>query len=273
MTKITKKIINESINKSITLIKCPATGKARKRGSNGVFDGSILKYDDGTSVEYGDDGTVKNITLDGVDYNYLGQDAYDQFENQKEELQNSGEIIIGEDSDFPYVFENDYEFVKAYGDSFASVYGLGINDSLRNNEDLGELFLGEGHNHFVELCNRMRIDMDNIICLRLQNNINHNTDNITRKIVKDKGHTSTSVGTDFMTLAETFTTHADNGIPWEIYTVVKKGSGVTGLFLGNPLKDERGIDWETEVNFAPKTRFERDLIDETNHIIIQHVTV
>jgi len=281
---VNKNIINEQITKAI-IIKCPATGKARKRGQGAVKEGVSfndnprnhtdeysLNYPDGTRLVFDMYDTIKSITIDGTTYDYSADTCYDELEYQKQELLNSGEISIGDD-DLPYVFDNDFEFLKSYSDTFASVYGWGINEALRKGESLGDLFPGVAHDHFVELANRLPIDHKNLICLRIQNNINHPNDKINRRIVKDKAHTSTSIGADMASLVVNFGSDSENGKPWKIYTVIKKDSGVTGLFLGSALKEERGYDWESEVNFPPNRKSERLLIDETNHIIIQQPVI
>lgn len=281
---VEEKIIFDIIEKSIIdTVKCNTSGTARKRGVGAEFsyNSDVNSYDivypDGTLVQYDDDDGLVSVSIDGKKYDFPGKKdsdyEYEMFEYMKQQLSNM-EGILG--------YSTMYNFVRAYFDDFASYLGWAINGALRDGTPLEDAhprihqwndILVDGHDAFVDLEHELRIDNEDYACIRLQSNMNHGNDSIDKKVISDKAHTCTTVGGDWTKQVINFTETMSAGDSWKVITVVDKGSGVTGLFAGNPLRDERGRDWEAEVNFAPKQKFERLLIDEENKIIIQKPVV
>jgi len=280
-------------------LKCPTSSKARKRGMGGVQHGSEnpfeneegiydITYPDGTKIVLSTVDDIVSLTIDGVEYPYLAEDCYSDFDYQKDSLKNSGDVHLKGAENIPVDFDNDYEFVKQFADSFATFEGLWLNKHLIQGDELSpngrSLPLNKkAHEYFVNLEKSNRVDNQNYVTLRYIGSL-HTNDSIDKLRYTNKHHTCLSAGGDIEEMEATFgqkkrrnrynqgeTVTIDE--PFKVYTYIKKDSGVTGLFLGNAIQDVRGSDWEAEVNLPPKSRFERDLIDEERHIIIQHVVV
>lgn len=308
---VNKKTIEEIITKSIiTIHKCNTSSKARKRGTGGIQEGTSftdkpfeaddtysINYPDGTRITFDQFDEVIDIQLDGTDYEYLGHDeAYKEFEYQKKELtQTKAELQEFHTFDMQgnamtkYEWETEYDFVKTFADDYASSFGLDLNLQLHKGEKVNHYNHNEGNwltspdittdsdlhvKHFIELEKQNRIDHKDIVLKTYVSKL-HENDRIDKSSYTSKSFTSTTAGGFDDELKQTFAMSND---AWTIFTVIKKGSNARGLFLGNPLIDSRSddtfgkyIDWETEVNLPPQTRFTRDLIDEERHIIIQHI--
>ena len=280
-------------------IKCPTSSKARKRGRGGVQHGSEnpfenedgiydITYPDGTKIVLSTTDDIVSLTIDGKEYPYLAEDCYTNFNYQTDELKNSGSVHLNGAENIPLDFDNNYEFLKSYSDIFASFEGLWLNKHLLQGDEL--LSTGRSlplnkisHDYFVELEKNNRVDNQDYVTLRYVNAL-HENDSIDKLTYINKQHTCLSAGGDIEELESTFGQKKNRNRynrtvvtldePYKIYTYIKKDSGVKGLFLGNALNDVRaGSDWEAEVNLPPRSKFERDLIDEERRIIIQHVVV
>ncbi len=277
---VDKNFILKSIEDAI-IVKCPTSSKARKRGMDGVlsyndeFDSNQITYPDGTVVVYDDDEGLFSVTIDGKTYDFPGKKSrdyeYEMFQYMKDQLEGM-EGILGNNTM--------YQFLRKYFDDYASWLGMDINRAMRKDISLEDVsgihnwndVILDGHDTVVELERSVRIDNEDYVALRVQSNLNHGNDDIKKLVVSNKAHTCTTVGGDWEEQVMTFGTGSAEG-SWKIITLIDKGGGATGLFAGNPIRDERGKDWEAEINFAPKQKFERVLIDEENHIIIQKPVV
>lgn len=277
---VDKFIILKSIEEAITT-KCPTSSKARKRGVGGVvgynekYGSDEITYPDGTVVVFDEEYGLTSVTIDGKTYDFPGSKGYDyeydMFEYMKEQLQNM-EGILGANTM--------YQFLRMYFDDYASWVGMNISRGLRESIPIDEIsgvhswndVIVDGHDTVVELERTMPIDKEDYATLRVQSNMNHKSDDISKKFVSDKAHTSTTVGGDWEDQLFTFGTGSAED-SWKIINIIDKGGGATGLFAGTALRDERGSDWEAEVNFAPRQKFERLLIDEEHKIIIQRPVV
>lgn len=276
---VDKVFILKSIEEAIT-IKCPTSSKARKRGVGAEISvisddyGDELQqyeYPDGTIISFSAEKGLYNVVLDGKVYDFPGKKSvdyeYEMFQYMKNQLEGM-EGILGNSTM--------YNFVRQYFDDFATWLGMDINRAMRKDIPLDEVdgihnwfdVILDGHDTVVELEKTVRIDNEDYATMRVQSNLNHGNDDIKKLVVSDKAHTCTTVGGDWEEQVSTFGSRSD-GTPWKIITLIDKESGATGLFAGNPLIDERGRDWEAEVQFAPKQKFERVFIDEENRFIIQ----
>jgi hypothetical protein len=265
---VEKTIIIKSINDAIN--KCKATDEIRRIGASAVVtneDGyQTISYDNGMSVTFdlGSNGNseeeyvLKNITTSEFSLDYLGEDSYDFFQNQMQWiLDNYG--------------EEEYERLIRYMCNLASGHGMELLYALRNN--LMDLYpkghyMSNEHYHFVDVMKSMPLPDESFMCLRVTNAL-HDNDGVNRRIIQDKGYFCTTCGSTMKELAQ-FADTID-GNPWKIITIVNPNDVVEGVFIGSAVKKGHcGVDWEKEYRFLPGQKFERDVIDERNHIIIQH---
>ena len=272
-----KKTIENIINlivKKHSSEKCSMVATAHSHGS-AVTEGTdedgyrTLIYDDGTEIHFNSNGDIAHfVNSDGVEMDYLFDDSYDFFESQKE-------AIIDKYGD------EGYDFLKKYSNMYASMEGIYMNRYLRglismdefeelvrgfhnqkSDDDFG--FLWGNHDRFVEMLSSMDLPNENFYSVRVVDRL-HDNDGVNKAIVSDKAHVNSTSGADMDDLG----IFADTEFGWKIITDFSGSSNVKGLFLGNPLMDKRGRDWEMEVNHAPGQKFERVLIDEENKIIVQ----
>lgn len=303
---ISKEVILKSIDEAI--FKCNSSSKARKIGATVTLstddEGYTLSYSNGMSLHFDNDNNMINLQTETEDYPYLMDKCYDAFKHQKEELLNSSPFSFiqksweggwGSDRNIvrtKYSFDNDWDFLCTYAENFATSSGILVNkvlnDPYRSFNAFGKIAnVKASHDHFVQLERNIPIDNMSYVALRIQPYL-YESDNINKQSYTNKHHTSMSLGSDVNLLLDQFglshnSPHrpmkhgieAKKGDEWKIYTTVSKDSGVTGLFLGNALKESptrsNESEWETELNLAPNTKFVRDVIDEENHIIIQHI--
>lgn len=233
-----------------------------------------MDYPDGTNITFGGKHhDLESITIDGKTYNYLKNESYNTFKKQGDYLDKLFKEGEFDDDGTPHQM-NKYVLEK-FADKFASYDGMRLNENLRKGLGLpsDSNIDKKQYELFVDFEKNNTIDDTDYSTFRVQTNL-HNNDSIDKKFVSDDAHLSTSVGANKDLLTSQFV-HGDDtdGNYWQIFTVVDKGSGTKGAFLGNSLKNIRGGDYESEVNFAPKQRFERLLIDENNKVIIQKPVV
>lgn len=271
---VNRKHISKSIDDAI--IKC-ASSSIRRIGSNytittttipdkvgetiiGESKKETITYSNGVQVsfiekDYFDENEFdfQSITIDGQEHEYLGHNSYSFFDYQKQWI-------------IDHYGESEWDFVSKYADYFASTDGMEVNYDLRHNNPLGEdNFLRREHEHFLNIVRDCPCDRESSVSIRVVDSL-HRNDGISKKIISDKAHTSTSVGTRLSDLIDNFTSTSD---AWKIITVVDKNSGAKGFFFGNGIKETTGFDWERELHFLPNQEFERLVIDEDNKIIIQ----
>ena len=279
---VDKIFILKSIDEVISN-KCQTSSKARKRGVGAEVISTVddsfndvmeYHYPDGTIISYSEDTGLYNVVFDGKLFEFPGKKRYnyeyEMFEGMKNELMVM-EGILGNNTM--------YQFLRKYFDDYSSWLGMSVNNALRNGTPLENVngihnwfdVILDGHDTVVELEKTMRIDFEDYVTMRVQSNLNHKSDDINKLFVSDKAHTCSTVGGDWENQVLNFSN--GGGEYWKIITLIEEGSGVTALFAGNPVRDERGTDWEAEVNFAPKQKFERLLIDEEHKFIIQRPVV
>ena len=285
-----KSIILKSFDDAI--VKCKNSSYLARKIGNSVqhnlnffdekdgvkMDIETFTYDNGMSItlihnldyqDYGDGKTyqeewwdIGELNDNGVKYTMLDDQSYDFFEYQKDYIIKN----YGKDG---------WDFFSKYANVYASYEGMNLNGFLRgviNKEDInnndGEFyisdFLMDNHERFVDMLKNIPADNKSFMSCRVVSKL-HNNDSISKKIVSDKGHTSTSLNEN----EDYYSTFADTDGCWKIFTIVNEGSGVNAGFLGSAIQDIDGYDWEREVNFAPDQKFERLVIDEENGIIIQ----
>lgn len=307
---VDKEIIIKSIDDAIW--KCNNSDKAKKIGSNVSLvtneKGYTLTYGDGTSLTFDENNNLINLNRENnKDYPYLQDDCYNTFDYQKDTLKSSETFQFRQKTsiDFgreykweSYSYENDWDFITDYITNFATYRGMQLNKDLARGEK-GRLNSHQGivrnlksHNHFVDIERNTPCDTENYVTLRIQTKF-YDNDWLDKGYYTNKHHTCMSVGADTDMLIGIFADSSgphrnspyssgrfyDGGkeiIPWRIYTTIDKNSGVNGLFFGNAVRESpkrSNNDWEAELNLPPNTRFVRDIIDEKNHIIIQHVSV
>lgn len=249
-----------------------------------------VTYDNGTEIYFNIRGDITHLTYPDLDFdeNYLGEDSYDFFSDQKQKIidfYNDGENleVVGEDWG-----ENGYRDFVQYCDTFASWRGFDTNSYLRglsSYEEFKGSLEGDGfeilwgrdgglHDDFCELvANNDLSGYPDFFTLRKMNRL-HDNDSEEKRIVWDKAHTSASVGMpndDF----ETFVDDVDDS--WSVITIHKKGNKASkGVFMGNAINEARAggwrgdaPDWEKEVHYAPGQRFERLIFDKKSKLIVQ----
>ena len=253
--------------------KCKVAPPLKDYGKTGretqVGENTVITYDDGMQVTLAPNGEVLHLTTpDGFDEDLLGSEAYDFFEGQKEAIIDK----YGEEG---------WDTIKRFSDEYACYDGLVFNKYIR-----GEITLDEAReranwvddfDYMVENYEPVMSMLDDVndlsgyppfYTVRVANNFNHGTDSLDKKIVYDKGHSSATVGGDFDKIKRTFARDPDNY--WTVITVYDGTRPAKGSFLGNPLMDFRGRDWEAEVNTRPNDKFERFCVDEEHHIVYQY---
>ena len=197
---------------------------------------------------------LKSVTIDGKTYDFLGDDSYDHFMYQLEDIaRKHGGAKVWK--------------LNNYTNRFATSSGMGLNTDLRNGM-APRGGLASRHPKFVELIREAELRGD-IASYRVQTSL-HDDDALDLLTFTSKSHYCTSTGGLKGKLKFNFI-HGDSndGKYWQIITVIPDKSGHHALFLGNSLRKARGYDWEYELNFAPEQRFQRLLVDEVNKIIIQ----
>lgn len=302
---ISKEVILKSIDEAI--FKCNSSSKARKIGATVTLsvgdEGYTLSYSNGMSLHFDNDNNMINLQTEAEDYPYLMDKCYDTFTYQKEDLLKSDPFSFikkehegfgGDIKTTKFTFDNDWDFICSYADTFATASGIILNKRLIDpllkttlNSFGNIVTIKSSHDHFVQLERNNRVDPVSYVTLRIQPYL-YESDNISKRTYTAKHHISMSLGSDVNLLLDQFGVgsnsphkpmkhgiEATEGDEWRIYTTVSKDSGVNGLFLGNALKESptrsNESEWETELNLAPNTKFVRDVIDEDNKIIIQHI--
>lgn len=271
----------EFILKSIdeAVYKCGGSERLKRIGASVKVtqeDGfETYHYDNGMSITFdlgiNENGrgeySLDNIIVGDEKISYLGEEAYDFFKEQKD--------FIGET--FGYKGWDDF---TRYVYNFSLGRAFELNSMLRTDfeKELKEWsklsgrketggWMWENHPQFVEIMDSVPLPDESFITLRVVNKL-HDNDSLNRRIVKDKGHTSSSCGSP-MTKLEDYGDLEDGA--WKIITVVHPDDEVHGAFLGTAFKESScGYDYELEFNYLPNQKFVRDVIDEKNHIIIQH---
>ena len=237
------------------------------QGLIGEREFESLVYPDGTKIEFERIAVynsnyrrnqyyhrLKSVTIDGKRYDFLGDDSYDHFMYQLEDIARKyGDAKVWK--------------LSNYSSRFATTSGMGLNVDLRNGMS-PRGGLAQRHPEFVKLIKEAKLKGD-IASYRVQTSL-YDDDGIDKLIITSKSHFSTSTGALKGKLKFNFI-HGDSndGKYWQIITVIPDGSDQNALFLGNFLRRARGGDWEYELNFAPNQRFQRLLVDEVNKIIIQ----
>ena len=219
------------------------------QGLIGEREFESLVYPDGTKIEFERIAVynsnyrrnqyyhrLKSVTIDGKRYDFLGDDSYDHFMYQLEDIARKyGDAKVWK--------------LSNYSSRFATTSGMGLNVDLRNGMS-PRGGLAQRHPEFVKLIKEAKLKGD-IASYRVQTSL-YDDDGIDKLIITSKSHFSTSTGALKGKLK-----------------VIPDGSDQNALFLGNFLRRARGGDWEYELNFAPNQRFQRLLVDEVNKIIIQ----
>lgn len=268
------------------VIKCPATQKIRKIGSQGIrtykeefrlnefgdpdFVNLLKKieYPDGTTLEF--DLTEHGLPIitsvktgDGFQADLLGEKCYQFFQSQKEEI-------------IEKYGPEEWEFMKQYTNSYASKEGKSFNlykKGLITKEQLLDPekynfpmnlthFLLDNDEHFTNICNDLHLqDYPNFYSLRVARL--HDNDGVNKKIVSTRsGHSSATVGDEWEVLNGL---HKHDGA-WTIVTLYENGNEAsTGFFMGNV----KTSDFEAEIHTVKGNKFKRKIIDEENKIIIQ----
>ena len=276
------------------LLKCSPSDNIRKIGKNvnvaeytNDKNETVTRYDygDGISVEV--TNAVKHISEVGSDYEYdVETPVFTSINfNGKEYpiLSKHGERDDGTDSFFNYqkdeilnrYGEDGWEFYKEYANNFATYKGWELNSILRGEHSVDDFtddedsissirFLVDNHDRFVDMEQHLSLDRDDFVSIRIMGDL-HRNDSVGKKIVQDKGHTSTSVVGDVYH----YDAYANPDDSWFVFTLNDKGSGVKGGYLGSAIDEGYGDDFEREVNYVPGQRFERLVIDDEHKFIIQ----
>lgn len=273
---VSKDFILKSIENAI-VDKCETSSKARKLGATAQVsyeDGNrVFEYEDGTTITFNYEGGLVDVVFNGKNHTYFGDGCYDEFEYLKDELLTTETFRDYLDDSTNPDYANDWEFLKSYVDYFASWMGRDLNTTLRNGGELDKegYFVERYHDWFVDLLRNHKIDHSDYATLRFTTRI-HSNEDLDKKRVYDKAHVSTSVDGDEENKLDCFG-NGDFDSSWKTVNLIEEDSGVTGLFIGTALSEGRNQDvdedWEAEVNFAPKQKFDRVLIDEEHKIILQ----
>ena len=289
---VSKDIIEKTFNFIIDT-KCSPSQKARNIGASvtetekKLEDGTrvhTFQYEDGTSITIEYD---KPITVN--DDGYVYEAETDRFakvsHNGKEYELSYGDSNNDKSIDEFFQYQKDYiinnygtdgwDFFCEYANQYGTSQGWHLNMILRGQKKATDItdeegdfyispFLWENHARFVEMEKNLPLDNEDLITVRLVSDL-HRNDSIGKKVVSDKGHTSTSTTGQI----DNYDTYGDPNNAWFVFTLNEKGSGVHGAYFGNAIREADGYDFEREVNYAPNQEFERVLIDEKNRFIIQ----
>ena len=274
------KIIEEELK------KCKATAQAKKIGLTAHWehydDGDgyvtdIVTYGDGTRIEFDNFSNVvfsDNDYSPNPDYNYW--------------------LNISRDKVLEKYGEEGLEFYKEYTLYKQSRVGMFFNEYLRGKMTIEEVYakiyryvpdttmeswhfkdgveitdyLLENSERYMSMCNELDLNgVGDFYTIRKVDKL-HDNDNADKRIVKDKGYTSSSTSGHTSIIDGLF--HGPEENNWLIITKYKDGNLANhGMHLAYAEQENYGWhDWDEVLN-APNQKFKRTIIDEPNHIIVQ----
>ena len=182
--------------------------------------------------------------------------------------------------------KNEHDFLNRYAYEFMSWKGLEINSYLRGEktkQDLENIFM---ENDSLEHLNQLLYDTDKFIGILRKNDLKKNNSfytiqrinelderhRVERRVVSDKGFDIASLGAEIEDLDEVY--GVDDG--WTVITYYDKDNKYgKGLVIGQYIEKylnknfDYFIDWECVFISPPMQRFERQIIDENNKVILQ----
>ena len=276
------------------LSKCKATANAKYLGSNGIWSSStdqwghsvdILTYPDGTRITFDRFGDIMEVgDEDGFSAKYETVNGtvpqFDSFPNDiRERYGEEGYRLFMDYTNFKMstigMYFNSYLRGEMSKDEFYSkveswVGGFGQGDFGQRwtrgmtGTQIAD-YLIENDGKYQEMCNGSLNGYGDFATIRQVGKL-HSNDNLGKRIVKDSGYTSSSVGMSRTEIDETL----DINGGWTIITKCKDGNPANrGLYLGYPEYKNMGFNCWFEVLNAPGQKFMRTHIDEENRIIIQ----
>ena len=274
------KIIEENLN------KCKATAQAKKIGLTAHWehfdDGDgyitdVVTYDDGTKIEF---DNFSQITFHDNDFSPKPDYMY--------------WLKISKDKILEKYGEDGLDFYKEYTLYKQSRVGMFFNEYIRGNMTIEQFYaktyryipdnrmeswrfkdgmevadyLLENTERYMSMCRELDLNgVGDFYTIRKVGKL-HDNDNVNKRIVKDKGYTSSTTSGHTANIDDLFESPEKNN--WLIITKYTDGNPANhGMHLAYAEQENYGWhDWDEVLN-APGQKFKRTIIDEANHIIVQ----
>ena len=266
--------------------KCKATAQARRLGATGRWNinstpgGTLdqLTYEDGTTVTFNPDGTIREVRNGDFHKQILNIDSETFFKHQKDYITSK-------------YGEEEYRFFEEYSENIDGINGDALNRILQGDSvDEVKEWIRTDYAPYTLTDNTIQYMMDNLP--RYQKilegcNLSVYGDFFTwrqtqelgewessdRNIARDKGMTRASVGTTnelfyspFIPPNDIRETYDYDDNSWTVITIHEHDNDFYGAYMGN-VTNYGELNYE--VKSAPNQKAKRDIIDNTNHLIIQ----
>ena len=272
------------------LQKCPATQQAKKIGSTGKWTTetnqrgetlNVITYDNGTTIKFNERGIVDYYNETEMFYPDMEINLYDQGEN----IDYNPKYTKGLYVDFTHfkmsgmgmkfneylrgkcTKQEFYDYLEdKIGDGTAPLWGSTFTKGMTGKE-IGDFFINN-HPEYEQICNESTLNGYGDFITTRQVNRLHDNDNINRRIVSDKGYTSSTVRTDDISSIN-YSLDIDSDNSWTIITEYHNGNPANhGIALGYAEIKNGFQDWNEVIN-PPYQKFKRGVIDVDNRIIVQ----
>lgn len=286
------------------LTKHPINEKARNIGKTGKWTTQTnekgetthtLTYKDGTTLTFKEE-TI-NIYGKEEQVPYISHLTYGNFD---EDYQlHKGEKFFDYEKMFKDLKKEDLDFFNEYTSFKMSTLGMYLNQYVRGEWDRDDLYnmiyyqlnespvkdmfdkeylkgmkslgltqyLIENNDKYQNIIENTSLNgYGDFFTVREVNGF-HDNDNLNKRIVKDKGYTSETVG---CIMAENRGSISLEDEPWTIVTLYEDGNPANrGAYLGYSERRNEGTNYWEEILRPPNAKSERLIIDENNKIIIQ----
>lgn len=272
------------------LQKCPATLQAKKIGSTGRWttetdqwgeEIGVLTYENGTTIKFNKRGIVDYYNENEIFYPDMDINLYDQGESIDYNPKYTEGIYV----DFTHfkmsaigvkfneylrgicTKQDFYDYLEdKIGDGTAPLWGSTFTKGLTGKE-MGDFFINNNP-EYEKICNEETLNgYGDFITARKVNRL-HDNDNINKRIVSDKGYTSSTIRTDDLGSID-YALDIDTDDSWTIITEYHNGNPANhGIALAYAEIKNGFQDWNEIIN-PPHQKFKRNIIDEKNKIIVQ----
>ena len=270
--------------------KCPATLQAKNIGSTGRWTTEknewgetlhVITYDDGTVIKFEERGIDDYYNETEMFYPDMDINLYDQGETLDYDPKYSQGLYVnfthfkmsGMGMKFNQYLrglctkQDFYDFLEdKIGDGTAPLWGSTFTRGMSGKE-IGDFFMNN-HPEYEKMCKESSLNgYGDFITARKVNKL-HDNDNINKRIVSDKGYTSSTIRVDDLKGVD-YSLDIDSDDSWTIITEYHNGNPANhGIALGYAEIKNGFQDWNEILN-PPYQKFKRKLIDEKNKIIVQ----
>lgn len=276
------KVIEEEIS------KCKATLQAKNIGKTGIWGEEtdengekidVLTYNDGTTIKFNKDGIVDFYNESEMFYQPSHINLYDQGEQLRYIY---GEKLYIDFTHFKmsgigmklneylrgiYTKQDFYDYLeRTVGNGGKALYGEEFTNYMTGKE-IGDFMLNYNP-RYEEMCREASLNgYGDFITVRRAEKL-HDNDNIDKRIVYDKGYTSSSLRIEDIHGID-YCLDLDEKNSWTIITKYKNGNPANhGMSLSYAEIEGHSQDWD-EILTAPYQKFKRTIIDERNKLIVQ----